>query len=76
MWGRAALSSNDHEAFTKWASGRLAFLEMDVVAGVIRISSHAEDDLAELVSASLAVGFLAKSDLSAEAVAALVANER
>jgi DNA-binding NarL/FixJ family response regulator len=45
-------------------------------AAMILISSHAEDDLAELVSASPAVGFLAKSDLSAEAVAALVANER
>ena len=45
-------------------------------AAVILISSHAEDELAELVFASPAVGFLAKSDLSAEAVAALVANER
>ena len=42
----------------------------------------ADDDLllregivAKLVSASPAVGFLAKSDLNAEAVAALVANE-
>jgi DNA-binding NarL/FixJ family response regulator len=37
-------------------------------AAVILISSHAEDDFAELISASPARGFLPKSRLSAEAI--------
>jgi DNA-binding NarL/FixJ family response regulator len=43
-------------------------------AGVILISTHTEDELAELVAASPAVGFLAKSDLGVDAIAALLAN--
>jgi CheY-like chemotaxis protein len=39
---------------------------------VILISTHAEEDYAELISASPAVGFLAKSELSAAAVCRLL----
>jgi DNA-binding NarL/FixJ family response regulator len=35
---------------------------------VILISTHAEADLADLIAASPALGFLPKSDLSAEAI--------
>jgi DNA-binding NarL/FixJ family response regulator len=37
-------------------------------ARVILISTHAEQDYADLIAASPAVGFLSKSDLSADAV--------
>ncbi|WP_009478441.1 LytTR family DNA-binding domain-containing protein [Rhodococcus sp. JVH1] len=37
-------------------------------SAVILISTHAEQDLAELISVSPAVGFVSKSDLSAAAV--------
>jgi hypothetical protein len=36
------------------------------------ISSHAEEEFAELIEASPAIGFVAKSDLSAEAIRALL----
>jgi DNA-binding NarL/FixJ family response regulator len=39
---------------------------------VVLISSRSEDDYAELVSASAAVGFISKSDLSPSAIAELV----
>jgi DNA-binding NarL/FixJ family response regulator len=39
---------------------------------LIMISSHAEDEFAELIEASPAIGFVAKSDLSAEAIRALL----
>jgi DNA-binding NarL/FixJ family response regulator len=39
---------------------------------LIMISSHAEEEFAELIEASPAVGFVAKSDLSAEAIRALL----
>ena len=39
---------------------------------VILISTHAEQDYADLIAASPAVGFLSKSDLSADAVHALL----
>jgi DNA-binding NarL/FixJ family response regulator len=48
------------------APGRLA-------EAVILISTHAEEQFAELITASPAVGFLAKSDLSADAIKALLA---
>jgi DNA-binding NarL/FixJ family response regulator len=40
----------------------------DCASEVILISSHGEDDFAELISASPARGFLAKSQLSAQAI--------
>ncbi len=39
---------------------------------VILISTHAETDLQELIAGSSAVGFLAKSDLSAQAISAIL----
>ncbi|GAA0911713.1 response regulator [Virgisporangium aurantiacum] len=44
-------------------------------AGVVLISTRREDDLAELIAASPAVGFVWKADLSASAVRELVATE-
>jgi DNA-binding NarL/FixJ family response regulator len=45
----------------------------DAAAGqLIMISSHAEDEFAELIEASPAIGFVAKSDLSAGAIRALL----
>ncbi len=41
---------------------------------VILISTHAEQEFAELIGASPAVGFLAKADLSAEAIGALLSR--
>jgi CheY-like chemotaxis protein len=39
---------------------------------VILISTHAEQEFAELIAASPAAGFIAKADLSADAIAALL----
>jgi DNA-binding NarL/FixJ family response regulator len=44
------------------------------VGAVILISTHAEEQFAELIAASPAVGFLAKSELSADAIKALLAG--
>ena len=43
-------------------------------AAVILISTHAEQDYAELIAASPAVGFLAKTALSADAIRDLLAG--
>lgn len=46
-------------------------LHRDVAAGplrVILISTHVESDFADLIEASPALGFVSKSDLSAEAI--------
>ena len=43
-----------------------------LAAAVILISTHAEEQFAELIAASPAVGFLAKSDLSADAIQVLL----
>jgi DNA-binding NarL/FixJ family response regulator len=42
---------------------------------VILVSSHAEDDFADLIAASPAVGFLSKADLSAGAIRDLLGLE-
>jgi CheY-like chemotaxis protein len=42
------------------------------VAAVILISTHAEEDFADLIAASPAVGFLSKAALSADAIRDLV----
>jgi DNA-binding LytR/AlgR family response regulator len=39
---------------------------------VVLVSTHAEEQFAELIAASLAVGFIAKSELSADAIATLL----
>jgi DNA-binding NarL/FixJ family response regulator len=44
------------------------------LAPVILISTHAEQDYAELIAASPAVGFLSKNALSAAAIHGLLAN--
>jgi DNA-binding NarL/FixJ family response regulator len=43
-------------------------------APVILISTHAEQDYAELIAASPAIGFLSKTALSADAIRALLAG--
>jgi DNA-binding NarL/FixJ family response regulator len=43
-----------------------------LVGKVIMISSHAEDDYAELIASSPAVGFLSKTALSADAIRELM----
>jgi DNA-binding NarL/FixJ family response regulator len=43
--------------------------------GLILISTHDPGDFAELIAASPAVGFLSKSDLSAQAILGLVGGE-
>jgi CheY-like chemotaxis protein len=45
-----------------------------VPAPVILISTHAEQDYAELIAASPAIGFLAKTALSADAIRGLLAG--
>jgi CheY-like chemotaxis protein len=37
-------------------------------SSVILVSTHAEDDFADLIAASAAIGFLSKADLSADAI--------
>jgi DNA-binding NarL/FixJ family response regulator len=43
-----------------------------VVGAVILVSTHSEDEFTELIAASPAVGFLAKSELSADGIEALL----
>lgn len=47
-----------------------------LAGAVILISTHAEDEFTELIEASPAVGFLAKSELSADAIEALLSRPR
>jgi CheY-like chemotaxis protein len=51
---------------------RIARLDGDGALPVILISTHAEEDFADLIAESPAVGFLPKSELSADAVRRLV----
>jgi DNA-binding NarL/FixJ family response regulator len=46
-----------------------------VPAPVILISTHAEQDYAELIAASPAIGFLSKTALSADAIRGLLAGD-
>jgi DNA-binding NarL/FixJ family response regulator len=48
----------------------------DAEVSVVLISTHAENDFADLVEASRAVGFLSKSDLSRPAIEALLSGRR
>jgi DNA-binding NarL/FixJ family response regulator len=50
--------------------------EQDGPAPVILISTHAEQDYAELIVASPAIGFLPKTALSADAIRELLAGHR
>jgi CheY-like chemotaxis protein len=52
---------------------RLRAAEQGSVAqAVILISTHAQEEFAELIAASPAVGFIAKAELSADAIEALL----
>jgi CheY-like chemotaxis protein len=54
---------------------RLRADEPSVLAdAVILISTHAREELAELIAASPAVGFIAKAELSADAIEALLSR--
>jgi CheY-like chemotaxis protein len=59
---------------TGWdVAARLRAGEEDaLVRAVILISTYAEAEFAELIAASAAIGFLAKTELSADAITALV----
>lgn len=43
---------------------------------IILISTHAEQDYADLIAASPAIGFLSKTDLSADAIHALLDDDQ
>jgi DNA-binding NarL/FixJ family response regulator len=47
-----------------------------LAGAVILISTHAEEEFTELIEASPAVGFLGKSELSADAIQALLGRPR
>jgi DNA-binding NarL/FixJ family response regulator len=49
-------------------AGRLAEQAGDVPAPIILISLHSEEDYADLIAASAAIGFLPKTALSANAI--------
>jgi DNA-binding NarL/FixJ family response regulator len=49
-------------------------IERAAASSVILISTHAEDDFAELIAESPAVGFISKSELSAQSIADLVGS--
>ena len=51
---------------------RLAHLDGAPAGQLILISTHAEDDFADLVDASPAIGFVSKSSLSARAIDAVL----
>jgi DNA-binding NarL/FixJ family response regulator len=54
---------------------RLSTEEPEGLAGaVILISTHAEEEFAELIADSPAIGFLAKTDLSADAIHTLLSH--
>ena len=54
----------------------LAALDGVLAIGAILISTHAEEEFAELIEASPAVGFVAKSELAADAIEALLNRPR
>jgi DNA-binding NarL/FixJ family response regulator len=51
---------------------RLVDHEDDRVSAVILISTHSESDFADLIESSPAIGFLPKSELSADAIRRMV----
>ncbi|QSE92870.1 response regulator [Rhodococcus pseudokoreensis] len=51
-------------------------LDESFAAAVILISTHAEQDLADLISGSPAVGFVSKTELSSDAVRDLLRADR
>ena len=61
------LGPEDGIALARW----LAETEGQPAGKIILISTHAEDEFVDLIQASPAIGFVAKSDLSANAIYAL-----
>lgn len=55
---------------------RLAGLESQPAGKLIVISTHAEDEFADLIEASPAIGFVSKRALSAQAIHALIDADR
>jgi DNA-binding NarL/FixJ family response regulator len=55
---------------------RLAQLERAPAGKLILVSTHPENDFAELLAASPAIGFVRKSTLSAQAIYALTEGDR
>ena len=53
---------------------RLAAEDGDLARNLILISTHDADEFAELIEASPAAGFVAKSDIAADAIEALLAR--
>jgi DNA-binding NarL/FixJ family response regulator len=51
---------------------RLRAADVPEHGNLVLISSHAEDELVELIEASPALGFVPKADLGAEAIAAVL----
>ena len=66
------LGNEDGFAITR----RLAQLETAPAGKLILISTHAEDEFADLIEASSAIGFVPKGALSAEAIHALTDQDR
>jgi DNA-binding NarL/FixJ family response regulator len=66
------LGAEDGVAVTR----RLAQLEAAPAGKLILISTHAEDEFADLIEASPAIGFVPKSALSAQAIYALTDADR
>jgi DNA-binding NarL/FixJ family response regulator len=55
---------------------RLAQLERTPAGKLILVSTHAENDFADLIAASPAIGYVQKSALSAQAIYALTEADR
>jgi len=55
-------------------ANRLAAIDGRPAGTLILISTHAEDEFADLIQGSPAVGFVAKSELSADAIRALAGS--
>ena len=64
---RSSTSSSRRRAASRSRAGSSTTTPGDA-ATVILISTHAEDDLADLIAESPAIGFLPKSELSAAAI--------
>jgi DNA-binding NarL/FixJ family response regulator len=63
-----------HESGLDIASRLCASGPGGLAKAVILISTHAEEQFSELITASPAIGFLAKADLSADAITALISQ--
>jgi DNA-binding NarL/FixJ family response regulator len=55
-------------------AGRLGARAGSPAGNLVLISTHGEDEFADLIQASPAIGFIAKSELSAGAIRALVGD--